>query len=286
MVTYNRIQDVERCVDSIFRAVPESLLEFLVLDNGSTDGTVEMLEGRSGIHLIRSPQNLGLAPALKELIRQSVGEWLLFLDSDTIVPNGGIDALLRFARGNDAIGAVAPRMRDLSGKIQMTARNFPGPMNALFGRQTILSRMWPNNLITRKFLKVDMQQENKPFRCDWVVFAAALVRRRSVLAVQSVDPAFFVYWVDADFFRRIGNEGWQVWCYPTVEFIHLEHNRAGDVRRPRAIWDFHYGAFRYFYKHCGWKGLNPILWLAGAGLLTRAGIHLMVNEWYRGRNQR
>ena len=150
MVTYNRRKDVERCLDSLFKSRPESLLEFLVVDNGSTDGTAEMLEARPGIRLIRWTQNQGLAPALKVLVNRSVGEWLLFLDSDTLVPTGGIDALLRFALGNDAIGAVAPRMQDLSGEIQMTARDFPGPMNSLFGRQTFLSRMWPDNPITKK----------------------------------------------------------------------------------------------------------------------------------------
>ncbi len=285
MVTFNRRQDVERCLNSLFQALPETLLEFLIIDNGSMDGTAEMLAAYPDIHLIRWSQNLGLALALKELVDQSRGEWLFFLDSDTIVPPGGIDTLLRFAQGNTEIGAVAPRMRDLSGEIQLTARRFPVPLNALFGRQTLLSRLWPDNPITRRFLKTDAQEANQPFRCDWVAFAAVLVRRQAILSVGSIDTVFFVYWVDTDFFRRIVNVGWEVWCYPLVEIIHLEHNRAGQIRRSGAIRDFHYGAFRYFFKHHGWRGFNPLLWVAGAGLLSRAWLHLLLNEW-RKRGQK
>lgn len=283
MVTYNRRKDVEHCLDSLFHATPECLREVLVLDNGSTDGTAEMLESHPEIRLVRWPENFGLATALRALVDRSLGEWLLFLDSDTLVPPGGIDTLLRFAQSNDAIGAVAPRMRDLSGEIQMTARSFPRPMNALFGRQTFLTHIWPNNPFTKKFLNTESQMKGVPFCCDWIVFAAALVRRRALVAAGSIDPGFFVYWVDADFFRRMGKAGWQIWCYPTVEVIHLEHNRTGNIRRARAIRDFHYGVFRYFYKHHGWYGLNPILWFAGVGLLARAGIHLVINEYRRHR---
>ena len=131
-----------------------------------------------------------------------------------------------------------------------------------------------------------MQLENRPFRCDWVAFAAALVRRRALITAGSIDSGFFVYWVDADFFRRIVDAGWQVWCYPAVEFIHMENNRNGNVRSPRAIRDFHFGVFRYFYKHNGWNGLNPILWIAAAGLFARAGLHLLINAWHRERIKR
>lgn len=282
MVTYNRRQDVERCLESLFLSLPESLLEFMALDNGSTDGTAELLASHKEIHLLRWPKNQGLAPALARLVSQAKGEWIFFLDSDTIVPVGGIDTLLHFAQHNDDIGAVAPRMRDLSGDIQMTARNFPSPLNALFGRQTLLSHLWPNNPVTRKFLKTSAQSENQPFRCDWVAFAAALVRRDAIKTSGSIDPAFFVYWVDTDFFRRLVKTGWQVWCFPLVEVIHLEHNRTRHIRSPRAIRDFHAGAFRYFFKHHGWMGFNPILLVAGIGLFLRAGLHLLINQWHRG----
>ena len=279
MVTYNRRLDVTRCLASLFDAWPRCLLEFLALDNGSTDGTWELLASHNEIRLTRWPQNRGLAPALKELAGQARGEWLLFLDSDTVVPAGGIDALLDFACTGDEIGAVAPRMRDLSGDIQMTARDFPGPLNALFGRQTFLSRLWPNNPVTKKFLKAEAQSANQPFRCDWVAFAAALVRRNALEAVGSIDPSFFVYWVDTDFFRRLAHRGWQVWCFPAIEVIHLEHNRTRQFRSPRAIMDFHQGAFQYFYRHHGWRGVNPLLWLAGVGLFLRAILHLAINQW-------
>jgi hypothetical protein len=279
IVTCNRREDVSRCLDSVMAALPDSMVEILVLDNGSTDGTAEMLCGYPKIQLTCRADNLGLARALTEIIGQAKGQWLLFLDSDTIVPKKSIERLLEFGVQQKRIGAVAPRVRDMNGAVQLTARNFPGAIHGLFGRQTLLSRLWPGNPITRKFLKVQNQKNNQPFRCDWIAFAAALVRRKALEDAGALDPGFFVYWVDADFFRRVANTGWEVWCCPDVEITHMEHNRSSKVRHPRAIRDFHYGAFRYFYKHHGWRGFNPLLWVAGAALIIRASLQLTVNQW-------
>jgi hypothetical protein len=277
MVTFNRKDDVARCLDSLFKDQPHPFAEFLVIDNGSTDGTAELVASYPQITLTRWHDNQGLAVALKELVNQAQGEWLMFLDSDTIVPSGAITSLLKFTEGKEHIGAVAPRMIDFNGEIQLTARNFPQPLNGLFGRQTLISRLWPGNPITRKFLKTQSQNENVPFRCDWVAFAAVLVRSQ-VMATQAIDPNFFVYWVDTDFFKNIAKNEWEVWCFPQVEIIHQEHNRTGQSRSPKAIKDFHYGAFRYFYNHHGMKGLNPLLWVAAIGLFMRAGMHLTLKD--------
>lgn len=279
MVTYNRREDVACCLDSVIATCTNPDDEILVIDNGSTDGTAEMLANYPKIQLNCWPANQGLSLALVELIKRSCGNWLLFLDSDTILPEGGIESLLKFAQQNDTLGAVAPRVIDMNGDIQFTARDFPGAINGLFGRQTVLSRLWPNNPVTQKFLKVSDQGNDQPFRCDWVAFAAALVRRKALHDAGSIDEGYFVYWVDADFFRRVCKAGWEVWCYPEVEIIHMEHNRTRQIRHPRAIRDFHYGAFRYFYKHHGWKGFNPLLWFAAAALLLRTGLQLAINRY-------
>lgn len=280
MVTYNRRDDVARCLDSVMDALLPGGVEILILDNASTDGTAEMLAAREGqIELIRWQRNRGLAPALAELIRRSKGQWLLFLDSDTLLPEKGIERLLDFGRQHVRVGAVAPRILDMDGAIQLTARNFPCAINGLFGRQTLLSRLWPKNPITRRFLKVTDQHGNRPFRCDWVAFAAVLVRREALEDAGGIDTGFFVYWVDADFFRRLDRAGWETYCCPRIEIIHLEHNRSGKIRHPRAIRDFHYGAFRYFYKHHGRRGINPMLWVAGPCLLMRAALQLAINRW-------
>lgn len=282
IVTYNCRVDAQKCLASIFEHSPGVSFEILVIDNGSTDGTVQMISSEyPSVNLTCWEKNLGLAPALKSLVENAHGDWLLFLDSDTIILPGSFDGLLKFSEENHRLGAVAPRIRDISGHIQMTARTFPQPVNALFGRQTIASRIWPNNPITQRFLQKNDQETNKPFRCDWVAFAAVLVRREALVAAGSIDDNFFVYWVDADFFRRLIDAGWQVWCYPLCEILHVEQNKPNRVRSPIAIKDFNNGALRYFYKHHGWGGLNPILWFAAVALWARSGLQLFINYFRR-----
>jgi len=279
IVTFNRRADVERCIESILVDLRGIEAEILVLDNGSTDGTPEMIASRYPlVRMTRWSANRGLAPALRHIVDESKGDWLLFLDSDTVLKCGCIAKLIEFAESRPRLGAVAPRPLDIDGRIQMTARAFPGPANALFGRQTLLSRIWPGNPLTRRFLKSTEQEANAPFACDWVAFAAVLVRRRALVEAGSIDPRFFVYWVDADFFKRLKGAHWEVWCCPAAEIIHAEQNRPNRVRSPIAIKDFHRGALRYFYKHHGWHGLNPLLWIAAAGLWLRARLQLAINR--------
>ena len=284
MVNYNHKEDVDRCLESLLRSLPEGQCEILVVDNCSTDGAPDLIAGKyPSVRLTRWQENRGLAPGLHYLIEQSKGEWLFILDSDTIVGAGAIDAIMKFASADPRIGAVAPRVRDVSGAIQMTARVFPNPINAVFGRQTLLSQLWPGNTITRRFLKAAHQESNEPFPCDWTAFAAVLVRRAALVEAGGIDPNFFVYWVDADFFRRVRNLRWEVWCYPGAEIVHVEQNQPKRIRNPNGIRDFHRGALRYFYKHHGWGGLNPLLWVAAIGLWIRTQVHLLIN-WRRMRN--
>lgn len=280
IVTYNCREDVERCLASISENPPTMQYEILLLDNGSKDGTVEAVESQyPSVRVMDWAENRGLAPALKHLVEQSTGDWLFFLDSDTVIQPTSFDPILKFFGENKRIGAVAPRLRDLTGEIQMTARNFPQPVNALFGRQTLISRLWPGNPVTQRFLKVSDQDRNSPFTCDWVAFAAVLVRRQAVLDAGSIDDDYFVYWVDADFFKRLGRAGWQVWCCPHAEILHAEQNKPNRIRSPLAIKDFNKGALRYFYKHHGWGGLNPLLWFAAVALWIRTQLQLTINAY-------
>lgn len=278
IVSFNRKRDLDACLGSLKPHLDREM-EVIILDNGSTDGSPEMVRNKyPGFRIVKWKKNLGLAKALRHLAAIAAGEWFLFLDSDTVIPKSGFKGLIDFAMQHPNIGAVAPRMIDLSGDIQMTARVFPNPLNAFFGRQTLLSRLFPDNAITRRFLKTSSQSENQPFMCDWVAFAAVIVRKQALVEAGSIDPDFFVYWVDADFFKRIKAGGWQVWCYPGCEIHHLEENRQNRARNPLTIKDFHRGALRYFFKHHGMSGLNPFLGIAAAGLWVRMQLQLAINR--------
>ena len=282
IVTFNRMDVVTRCLESLENEVRGLDAEILVVDNCSGDGTPEMISrDYPEIRLFRWEKNLGLGPALFFLSRAARGEWLLILDSDAILQPGSLKGLLDFARSRPGLGAVAPRMRDPDGQVQLTARRLPTPVNALFGRQTLLAALWPDNPITTRYIMAAEQEKGVPFQCDWVAFAAALVRREAASDCGYVDPEFFVYWIDADFFRRLKEAGWEVWCCPSAEVLHLEYNRRGRAQSPVAIKSFHDGALRYFHKAC--SGQGPMLMLARLGLRARARVHDLINKRRAGR---
>lgn len=279
IVTFNRKDDVRRCLDSLKPELAGIEAETLVLDNASTDGVSEMIAADYGwANLTRWSENRGLGPALEFLAKRVKGQWVLLLDSDAILKPGSLKDLLEFAGGKPQLGGVAPAIRDPDGHIQMTARRFPTPVNAIFGRQTLLSKIWPGNPLTRRYLRSADRTGSAPFQCDWVAFAVALIRREAMEQCGSIDPGFFVYWIDADFFRRMKKSGWEVWCLPSIEALHLEYNRPERPRSPASIKDFHGGAYRYFRRNHGWGGFNPLLAPAALGLWVRTCLHLWLNK--------
>ena len=275
VVSYHCREDLLACIDSLAAAGGSRRVEVVVVDNGSTDGTREAVLGRRWdglvVRLVTFDYNAGFAKATNTGISRARGRHVLLLNPDTVVAPGSLDVLADWVEAHPGAGAVAPRLLNPDGTDQRTARSFPTPAAALFGRRSPLTRLFPRNRWSTRFLSGRDHAGDAPFRTDWASGAALMVPRRVIDQIGGLDEGFFLFWEDADYCKRLADAGYEVWCVPVARVTHDEGGTRQHRWRPATVVHFHRGAYRLWCKgHRSWPWL-PARILAALVLAGRAG---------------
>jgi N-acetylglucosaminyl-diphospho-decaprenol L-rhamnosyltransferase len=283
IVSWNEWPNLQLCLTSIYRSArPET--EILVIDNGSADGTPDLVRQEfPAVRLYCNTRNLGASKALNSGFARARGDFVIKLDADTELMPDCIDRLLTFMREHPEVDVVGPRTLNTDGTIQETARNFPGALSGIFGRQSTLTRWFPNNPVSRRYLARQFLDATEPFEVDQVGGAFMLFRRRVLTDVGYLDEGYYHYWDDTDWCYRMRAARKRLFCVPAALAYHHEGNARGKRKRPKRIWMFHYNAYRFYTR---WRTLgywDPRSIFAGIALLGRAlmlmGYHSILLGW-------
>lgn len=264
IVTWNVKEDVVRCLRSLPEARGELRLEVWVVDNGSSDGSVEAVRRQfPQVHLIANPQNLGFARANNQALRQARGRYILLLNPDTVVHEGALERMVRFMDRHPQVGVLGPQLLNPDGSLQYSCRRFPS-LGAMLFRGTWLGDLVPRTRFEQEYLMADWPHD-EPREVDWVSGAAMVVRRAALREVGPLDERFFMYCEDMDWCARFWERGWKVMYFPGAQVTHFL-GRSSRQRSRRAILEFHRSMFLYFQKHFAprwgrWSLLPAALWL-------------------------
>ncbi len=277
IVCYNSWHYLDTCLQSI-HASDHPVAEIVVVDNGSVDGTADKLNAAyPEVRLIRNTGNAGFIRAVNQGLSAVSGERILLLDVDTELKRNAIGILSRFLDAHPEVSLVAPRTYDADGQVQETARQFPSAVNGLFGRQSLLTRLFPDNPFSRRYLSRGHLESEEPFPVEMVSAACILLRRNIVDKVGGLDEGFsrYVgYWSDADWCKRIQKAGALAYCVPQAVIIHHEQNKPHRKKNPTRIVEFHTGAHRFYRRHYTFGWLDPRS-MAAALLLGLRGVLLL-----------
>lgn len=270
LVTYNSRAFVGDCLDSI-RETVGCAHEVVVADNASSDGTVGFLrEGFPHVTVIEMGGNAGFARANNQALAAATGRNVVLLNGDTLLGDGALDALVAFLDANPRAGVASPQLLNTDLTDQRTARSFPTPAAALWGRRSPLTRWFPGNRWSARYMPRSGSHDGSPYEVDWVSGACLMAPRRVIEQVGGLDEGFFMHWEDADWCRRIKGAGFGVFCILRAEVLHAE----GGSRRgwpPAQVRYFHRGAYRYYAKHHLNGSKRVLRPLAAAALAGRAG---------------
>jgi|SRR6187549_575004 len=253
VVNTNGRDDLLACLEAIERTHPEGVKgEILVLDNASEDGSAEAVrrwerersEGESPrrraageLRLIALDRRAGKAENDSTLLREAGGEHCLLLNEDSELRPGATRALLDALEDDPRAGAAGARLLDSGGEPVPCAWRFPGVRTALVGAVFLHRRL-------------TVQSEGAATRpVDWAQSSALLVRRRAAQEVGYLDPAFFVYYDECDFCRRLDEAGWRTLFVPAAEAVHHDQLSTDLAAGLPRIVEFHRNRDLYMRKH-------------------------------------
>lgn len=247
VVNFHAYDELDRCLASL-AADPEFDGEVVVVDHESRPATLEALRSRyPEVRFFPTSLNPGFACGVNAAARHATGRYLLLLNPDASVRPGAALALREYLETHPGVGIVGARVLDPDGRVQRSARRFPTPLTGLFGRTSLMTRLWPGNPLSRRDLPADERTEG-PLEVDWVAGSCLMVRREAFDRVGGLDEGFFLYWEDADFCLRVRDAGWRTVYCPAATVTHgvgASSRRAGA----QSIRAFHRSAVRFFEKH-------------------------------------
>ncbi len=279
LVNYRSYQELRGCLHSLEQSrVP---VQAIVIDQASDRAAAGAVQTDfPWVDVVPHDQNSGFAAGVNAGARRAASPYLLLLNPDSAVQPDMIGELTTWMNQHPDVGIAGPRILNDDGTLQESARRFPDFTTALAGRSSWLTRVFPNNSLSRRNLRARDGRDGSTLDVDWVSGACMMVRHEAFDAVGGMDEGFFLYWEDADFCRRVERAGWRTVYLPGVAARHTG-GRSSRHASTASLRAFHRSAFRLFWKHSAApaRALAPLVFLA---LQSRLAL-LRIRAWARER---
>jgi GT2 family glycosyltransferase/glycosyltransferase involved in cell wall biosynthesis len=263
IVNHNSTDFAVNAIESIKSSARDVVPNIVVADNASIDHPERLADRFPDIRLLLNRENLGYSKAINMALAGCRSPYVVVINPDTIVSSGFFSDVLKTFESDRNVGVAGPKILDPDGSIQGSARKFPTAWSYAFGRTSPLTKLYPNNSITRREFMCFDHNGDTPIPVDWVSGACMVIRRKAFEEVRGFDERFFLYWEDTDFCERIRNAGWEVVYDPKAEIKHIV-GMSSRTKPLESIWHFHHSCYKLFEKHS--KGpmrlLTPLVFWA------------------------
>jgi N-acetylglucosaminyl-diphospho-decaprenol L-rhamnosyltransferase len=239
IVTYNALPWLEQCLGSVRGS------DAVVVDHGSSDGTVAFVRERFADVRVVEEENRGLAFGWNTGIAETSGRYVLLLNSDAWLHEGALDALVAFADARPDAAVVGPRLRNTDGTLQRSVRGFP-TLWRLATEYLFLRKLAPRSRLLNAFYAGGFAHDEVR-EAEFLMGAVLLVRREAIEQVGPADDAFFLFSEETDWCYRFEQAGWKVLFFPGAEATHVyaaSHKGLLFVEQVR-------GHLRFLRKHRG-----------------------------------
>jgi N-acetylglucosaminyl-diphospho-decaprenol L-rhamnosyltransferase len=244
IVNFNGGVHLENCLHSLEAHPPRTPSEVIVVDNASTDGSVESARRRDWVRLVELGRNAGFSAGNNAGIRASRGSLVLLLNNDTLVPAGAIDTLVDVLDGDPSAAIAGPRLVDGEGVAELSFGPMISPLGEL--RQKIVTGLHARGV---RPVRAWVDRATRRARyVDWVSGACLLVRRDVAEQVGLLDERFFLYTEDVDFCASVRAAGWKVLFTPAAEIVHLR-GRARATVSAHANAAYRRSQIAFYQKH-------------------------------------
>jgi N-acetylglucosaminyl-diphospho-decaprenol L-rhamnosyltransferase len=241
LVCWNNKTYLEPCLRSLYGGKLRSSFDVVVVDNGSTDGSQDMLREKfPQVQIIQNDRNLGLGKASNQGIEATCGRYILLLNNDTLVNGPSLDAMVEFLDREPEAGAVGGKLLNPDGSFQAAGSHFPSAHEEFLISTRLGALFLPSypDIIPGDDVKL----------VDWIGSACLLIRRNALDQVGLLDEEYFIYGDEADLQFRLKKAGWKVYYLPNVTTIHYGGRSMDRWRRRKMVYR---GKMLFFKKNYG-----------------------------------
>ncbi len=261
IVNFNTKDLILKCIGSIRKHTKGVDYEIIIVDNDSTDGSMELLKGESVVKAIFNKDNLGFARANNQGIKKATGRYVLLLNSDTKLKEDSLAKMVQWMDEHLKVGIATCKLLNPDGSVQATGGSFP-TLARIFLWSTFIDDLplvadlfGSYHPHTPRFLGSSFYSNSHPQ--DWVTGAFFLFRHEVVNKVGYLDEEFFMYVEEVDFCFRMKKMGGDIWYVPQTAVIHLGGRSEGSkgiftgegLAREGAILGEFKGLRRFYRKH-------------------------------------
>ena len=246
IVSYNSARWLPPCISSVYEHAGDATVEVTVVDNGSTDGSPELVARDFPRARVVRSENRGFAHANNRGFEASSAPFVLFLNPDTIIQEGTVGELLEIMRERPRIGMLGCRQYDSDGDLFPTIRRFPTVRRQLF--EALGAERFPMRAAWMCERELDLSVYEDEAACDWVSGSFMLARREALLECGLMDERYFLYCEEPDLCARLRAATWEVRYVPDMTIIHYFGKNSVNER---LVAQEAYARRQYLFKHQG-----------------------------------
>ena len=240
IVNYNGLQYTKKCIESLFRFHISELLEVIVVDNNSSDGSqTELPKLFPSIIFLSLYENRGFGAANNAGAKKAKGEFLFFVNNDTLFLEETITGLKNILLSQTKCGIVSPKSLNEDRTFQLSFGEFPS-IRSEFGAM----KMAKDSSLQAKEEVVS----KRPIKKDWTTGAAIMIKRKLFESVGGFDELFFMYFEDIDLCKAVNKKGYDVFYIPTISLIHFG-GKSYEKNNSRILFEYRHSQLRYYDKH-------------------------------------
>ena len=244
ILTCNSLHRIEPCIKALLGTVGIHPIEWIMVDNGSTDGSQQLVETLlPQASLIQNYHNEGVARARNQGIKASTGQYVLLLDDDTQVLPNTIDTLCEYLDKQPQCAMVAPQLLNPDGSLQANALPLPSVRDKC---NRIVKKLQGKKLQNFYHDKIEAQT---PFQSGYLIGACQLIRKDAITRIGLLDEQIFYGPEDADYCLRLKKQGYEVVCLPSVRAIHDYQRQSYRLKNARLLWSHFKGLMYFWRKH-------------------------------------
>ncbi len=242
IVNWNTRDLLKSCLESIYKTIHDISYEIIVVDNGSRDGSVTMLQDKyPHVRLTQNTENRGFGVANNQAMRIMAGRYALLLNSDAVLTENAVRELFIFMESQSEAAMACGQLLNANGGKQNSVASFPN-LITLLTNTSFLEYFFPNRYPSKRY------SYDKPMEVDSCIGACLLVRKKAIEDVGMFDERYFFFFEETDWAYLMRNAGWNIFHVPTAFIYHFQGQSIGRDIQSRI--EFYRSRYQFFHK---WK---------------------------------